>query len=133
MGMSVSHSKSIIGNSLGPVLVHASQFKYNAQGIPEIPMKLTVNGQMRCESNTNTVYWSFAKILSFLGRENISVFPGDVLGSGAVGDGCIAEFASKMIDGREVIPAKYPWLKENDEIMMKAEGIGELRNVVHFV
>lgn len=119
VGLSVSHSKSIIGNSLGPCLVPASQFKFDAQGLPDIPMKLTVNGQVRCESNYNTVYWSFSKILSFLASENIGVFPGDILGSGTVGDGCIAEFTPD-----------YPWLKNGDEIVMEAQGIGVLQNVV---
>lgn len=130
MGLSVSHSKSIIGNSFGPVLVHASQFRFDTKGLPDIAMQLKVNGDIRCESNYNTVYWSFSKILVFLGQENIGVFHGDILGSGTVGNGCIAEFAAKVLDGKEVEPAKYPWLKDGDVIEMTAEGIGTLRNVV---
>lgn len=122
MGISVAHSKSIIGNSLGPAFVPASRFCYDAKDLPDIPMRLTVNGELRCESNYNTVYWSFPKILSFLANENIAVFPGDVLGSGTIGDGCIAEFTPD-----------YPWLKEGDEIVMEAEGIGRLQNWVKIV
>ncbi len=133
MGLSVSHSKSIIGNSFGPVLVPASAFSFNAEGIPDIPLTLTVNGTVRTKSNYNTVYWSFPKILAFLGRENISVFPGDIIGSGTVGSGCIAEFAAKVVDDKEVEPAKYSWLKEGDLIEMDAEGIGTLTSQVHIV
>lgn len=31
------------------------------------------NGEVRTGANTNTAYWGFAKILAFLGRENIGV------------------------------------------------------------
>lgn len=130
MGMSVAHSKSIIGNSFGPALVPASEFLFDAEGVPDIPMELKVNGEIRCRSNYNTVYWSFPKILAFLGRENIGVFPGDILGSGTVGNGCIAEFAAKVVGGKEVEPAKYPWLKNGDEITMTAGGIGSLTSKI---
>ncbi|MDO8528207.1 MAG: fumarylacetoacetate hydrolase family protein [Deltaproteobacteria bacterium] len=128
MGLSVAHSKSIIGTSIGPKLVPASQFKFDDNGVPDIPMKLTINGAVRSESNYNTVYWSFPKILAFLGRENIGVWAGDIIGSGTVGSGCIAEFSAKVVDGKEVEPAKYPWLKDGDEIILEAEGIGALKN-----
>lgn len=131
LGLGVSHSKTIIGTSFGPKIVPASQFQFNAEGVPDIALKLTVNGQVRCESNYNTVYWSFPKILAFLGRENIGVWPGDIIGSGTVGSGCIAEFAAKIVDGQELKPAKYPWLKDGDEIILEAEGIGSLTNTIH--
>lgn len=130
LGLGVSHSKSIIGTSFGPALVHASQFRFNPEGAPDIPICLTVNGEPRAETNYQTVYWNFAKILAFLGGENISVFPGDVLGSGTIGSGSIAEFAAKVIEGQEVEPAKYPWLKNGDEVTLTAEGIGSLTNKV---
>ena len=130
MGLSVSHSKTIIGTSFGPALIPASQFRFDENGIPDIAMKLTVNGEVRSESNYNTVYWSFPKILTFLGQENISLFPGDIIGSGTVGNGCIAEFAAKVIDGKEVEPAKYPWLKNGDEITLTADKIGSLTNTI---
>lgn len=133
LGLGVSHSKSLIGTSFGPVMVHASQFRFNPEGVPDIPLRLVVNGETRSESNYQTVYWSFPKILAFLGQENISVFPGDILGSGTVGNGCIAEFGPKVIDGKEVEPAKYPWLRNGDQIALLAEGIGELSNRVVLV
>ena len=133
MGLSVSHSKSIMGNSFGPTVVPASQFKFDANGVPDIAMQLKFNGEVRCTSNYNTVYWSFSKILAFLAGENIGVFPNDILGSGTVGNGCIAEFTAKMVDGKEVEPAKYPWLKDGDVIEMTAEGIGTLKSTVRII
>lgn len=130
LGLGVSHSKSIIGTSFGPAWVHASEFSFDAEGVPNIPVRLKVNEELRCETNYNTVYWSFPKILFFLAGENIAVFPGDVIGSGTVGSGCIAEFAAKIIDGKEVEKARYPWLKEGDEVTLIAGKIGTLTNTV---
>ena len=126
LGLGVSHSKSIVGTSLGPCLVHASRFRFDAAGNPDIPVRLVVNGTTRAEANYQSVHWGFAKILAFLGRENIGVFPGDILGSGTIGNGCIAEFGPKMMDGKEVEPARLPWLRSGDEVTLSAEGIGSL-------
>jgi 2-keto-4-pentenoate hydratase/2-oxohepta-3-ene-1,7-dioic acid hydratase in catechol pathway len=70
--------------------------------------------------------------MSWLGQQNISVQPGYVIGSGTIGNGCIAEFAA-MVDpktGAITDPAKYPWLKDGDVVRFEAEGIGVLENKV---
>ena len=130
LGLGVTHSKAIGGTSFGPCLVHASQYPFDDQGNPSVPIRLTVNSTVRSETNYQTVYWGFAKILAFLGQENIGVSAGDILGSGTIGSGCIAEFGPKLVDGKEVEPAKLPWLKDGDRITLSADGIGSLTNRV---
>jgi fumarylacetoacetate (FAA) hydrolase len=49
---------------------------------------------------------------------NTRLLPGDVLGSGTVGTGCILELG----DGR--------WLQRGDVVELEVEGIGVLRNIV---
>jgi fumarylacetoacetate (FAA) hydrolase len=49
---------------------------------------------------------------------NTELRPGDVIGSGTVGSGCILEHG----DGR--------WLEPGDEVELEVEGIGVLRNRV---
>jgi fumarylacetoacetate (FAA) hydrolase len=49
---------------------------------------------------------------------NTTLRPGDVLGSGTVGTGCILEHG----DGR--------WLQRDDAVELEIEGIGVLRNTV---
>jgi fumarylacetoacetate (FAA) hydrolase len=49
---------------------------------------------------------------------NTVLRPGDVLGSGTVGTGCILEHG----DGR--------WLQRGDVVELEVEGIGVLRNTV---
>jgi fumarylacetoacetate (FAA) hydrolase len=49
---------------------------------------------------------------------NTTLRPGDILGSGTVGTGCILE----LNDGR--------WLQPGDVVELEVEGIGALRNRV---
>ncbi|HEY9789290.1 MAG TPA: fumarylacetoacetate hydrolase family protein [Candidatus Obscuribacterales bacterium] len=138
-----SNSKWIIGNSFGPKLVPVSEFKMDENGVMDIEMVLTVNGQERNRTNYNTIYhthpttqkraaWNFPRIMAWLGQQNISMHAGYIIGSGTVGSGCIGEFAAKMdaATGKELEPAVYPWLKDGDVVRMEAAGIGVLENKV---
>ncbi len=142
-GLGPSNSKFIIGKSLGPKLVKASEFKVDENGVFNAAMTLTVNGEVRSQSNYETLYhthpesgkkaaWSFPRIFTFLGNENIALQPGYLFGSGTVGNGCIAEFMAKVDPktGEEITPAKYPWLKNGDTVKMEVEGLGVLENKV---
>ena len=51
-------------------------------------------------------------------RGTRGLLPGDVLGSGTVGSGCILEHG----DGR--------WLRPGDVVELEIEGIGVLRNTI---
>ncbi|HEY9759264.1 MAG TPA: fumarylacetoacetate hydrolase family protein [Oculatellaceae cyanobacterium] len=142
-GLGPTNSKFIIGKSIGPSIVPASKFKMDAHGVLDMKLRLVFNGEERMATKYDSLYhthpgtkekraWSFPRIMSWLGQQNISVQPGYVLGSGTVGNGCIAEFAAK-VDPKtnEVIdPAKYPWLKDGDVVCFEAEGIGTLENKV---
>jgi 2-keto-4-pentenoate hydratase/2-oxohepta-3-ene-1,7-dioic acid hydratase in catechol pathway len=142
-GLGPTNSKFIIGNSFGPSLVPASKFTIDEHGVIDMKLRLVVNGEERNNSNYQSLYhvhpqtkekqaWSFPRIMTWLGEQNISVQPGYILGSGTVGNGCIAEFAAKVdAQTNETIePAKYPWLKDGDVVRLEAEGIGTLENKV---
>ncbi|HEY9712882.1 MAG TPA: fumarylacetoacetate hydrolase family protein [Chroococcales cyanobacterium] len=142
-GLGPSNSKFVIGKSFGPKLVPASSFKMDENGVFDAEMILRINGEERSRSNYNTIYhthpktgakgaWSFPRVLHFLGQHNITVKPGYVIGSGTVGNGCIAEFSAKLDPktGAELEPALYPWLKDGDLITMEVQGIGVLENRV---
>lgn len=142
-GLGPTNSKFIIGNSIGPKLVPAKDLPMDAHGVFDLEMILKVNGEERNRTNYNTLYhthpqsgakqaWSFPRLMTFLGKQSIAVEPGYILGSGTVGNGCIAEFAAKMDPdtGKELSPAKYGWLKDGDTISMEIAGIGTLENKV---
>jgi 2-keto-4-pentenoate hydratase/2-oxohepta-3-ene-1,7-dioic acid hydratase in catechol pathway len=142
-GLGPTNSKQIIGKSCGPKIVPVSALKMDEQGVFDIVMRLKVNGQVRADTNYSTIYhvhpksslkaaWSFPRILQFLGQQNIAVHPGYWIGSGTVGDGCIAEFSAKIDPqtGSVIKPPVYPWLKDGDKVELEVEGIGTLSNTV---
>lgn len=143
LGLGPAHSKSIIGKSIGPKFISGSELTLDEDGVFDLAMKIKVNGKERLSSNYNSIYyqhpetakrqaWSFPKLMHFLGQANIALQPGYVLGSGTVGSGCIAEFMAKIdpATGKEVEPARYPWLKDGDTIQFEVEKLGLLENKV---
>jgi fumarylacetoacetate (FAA) hydrolase len=142
-GLGPTNSKFIIGKSIGPAFVPVSEFKLDENGVMDMELTLTFNGQVRTRTNYNTIYhthpqtgaraaWSFPRLIAWLGRQNIAMKAGYLLGSGTVGDGCIAEFSAKTDPntGEILEPALYPWLAEGDLVTMEARGIGILENKV---
>ncbi|MCA9816576.1 MAG: fumarylacetoacetate hydrolase family protein [Cyanobacteriota/Melainabacteria group bacterium] len=142
-GLGPTNSKFIIGNSIGPKLVPVKACKMDENGVLDMKMVLTVNGEERSNTNYNTLYhthpqsgakqaWSFPRIMAWLGAQNIGLEAGYIMGSGTVGNGCIAEFAAKVDPetGKELSPAGFPWLKDGDVVAMEVEGIGKLENKV---
>ena len=100
--------------SLGPVLVSADELPADL----DLRAVARVNGEIRTESRTGGMHWSWEQLLAAAARNTPGLTPGDVIGSGTVGRGCILEHG----DGR--------WLQAGDVVEMEIEGIGVLRNRV---
>ena len=98
--------------SLGPVLVTTDEL-----GDLRLEMIGRVNGEERSRGNLGDIHWPWNELAAHAAR-NTRLLPGDVLGSGTVGTGCILEHG----DGR--------WLQPGDVVELEIEGIGVLRNVV---
>jgi fumarylacetoacetate (FAA) hydrolase len=98
--------------SMGPVLVTPDEFDGTAAR-----MTATVNGELRSLGSLADIHYSWQEILAQAAR-NTRLYPGDVIGSGTVGTGCILEHD----DGR--------WLTRGDVVELEIEGIGTLRNRV---
>ena len=98
--------------SLGPVLVSPDELP------PDLDMRAIarVNGEVRTDSSTGGMYFAWAQLLQTAARNTPGLRPGDVIGSGTVGRGCILEHG----DGR--------WLQVGDQVELEIEGIGVLRN-----
>ena len=100
--------------SLGPVLVSPDELPADL----DMRAVARVNGEMRTDSRTGGMYFSWDQLLGAAARNTPGLRPGDVIGSGTVGRGCILEHG----DGR--------WLQPGDEVELEIEGIGVLRNRV---
>jgi fumarylacetoacetate (FAA) hydrolase len=98
--------------SIGPVVVTPDEL-----GDLSLEMVARVNGEERSRGSSGTMHHSWAAIVEHAGR-NTRLRPGDILGSGTVGTGCILEHG----DGR--------WLERGDVVELEIEGIGVLRNRV---
>jgi fumarylacetoacetate (FAA) hydrolase len=98
--------------SLGPVLVTPDEFDGSSG-----EMIARVNGEERSRGNLRDLHYGWEALLAQAAR-NTRLRPGDVIGSGTVGSGCILEHG----DGR--------WLQRGDVVELEIEGIGVLRNTV---
>ena len=98
--------------SLGPVVVTPDEL-----GDLRLEMVARVNGEERSRGNLGDIHWPWDELAVHAGR-NTRLVPGDVLGSGTVGTGCILEHG----DGR--------WLQPGDVVELEIELIGVLRNVI---
>jgi len=95
--------------SLGPLLVTPDELGDT--------MVARVNGEERSRGSLSDLHHSWEAIVAQAARNTV-LRPGDVLGSGTVGTGCILEHG----DGR--------WLRPGDVVELEVEGIGVLRNTV---
>jgi 2-keto-4-pentenoate hydratase/2-oxohepta-3-ene-1,7-dioic acid hydratase in catechol pathway len=101
--------------SLGPYLVTPDEL-----GALDLAMTASVNGTPYSAGRLSDLYWSFAQLIAYASR-GTRLVPGDVIGSGTVGTGCILELS--RVHGAE----RYPWLAVGDEVRLAVEGLGAQR------
>jgi fumarylacetoacetate (FAA) hydrolase len=109
-------------SSLGPYLVTIDELAERATvrpGVFDMPMIARVNGNELSRGNMKDLYWSFGEIIA-RASEGVELLPGDVIGSGTVGTGCLLELTRRQ----------GPWLKPGDVVELEIEGIGVLRNQI---
>ena len=113
-------------NTLGPWIVTADEFesRHDEEGFLPISMSVSINGVQFGQDLLSNMGWPFAELVSYASR-NSRVAPGDVLGSGTTGSGCLAEMW-----GRNADPTNPPSLQPGDVVRMEVEGIGAIENRV---
>ncbi len=111
--------------SLGPWLVTKDELnleKTDRGQILHASMSCEVNGRRLSNGNVDSMNWTFAQILQ-RSSYGIHMQPGEVIGSGTVGTGCLLELnGSKVTDNL--------WLKAGDDVVMEIEGLGRLQNII---
>jgi 2-keto-4-pentenoate hydratase/2-oxohepta-3-ene-1,7-dioic acid hydratase in catechol pathway len=106
--------------SMGPVLVTPDELERWRDGDRlRLEMRASVNGVEYSAGNLGDLYWSFGQMMAYASR-GTRLVPGDVIGSGTVGSGCILELA--LMHGSEA----YPWLKPGDEVRLEVEQLGAI-------
>ncbi|HEY0754830.1 MAG TPA: fumarylacetoacetate hydrolase family protein [Ktedonobacteraceae bacterium] len=108
--------------SLGPWLVTLDELAARRTGSGaneryDMTMLARVDGQEISRGNFKQIYYSFPQIIAYASR-NVRLRPGDVIGSGTVGTGCLLEIGTEV----------HPWFQAGETIELEIEGIGILRN-----
>jgi fumarylacetoacetate (FAA) hydrolase len=78
-----------------------------------------VNGKERSRGNWKDLHYSFGEMIARASQDTW-LLPGDVLGSGTVGTGCLLE----------ITQGNGPWLEPGDVVELEIEQLGMLSNRV---
>jgi fumarylacetoacetate (FAA) hydrolase len=121
MGLGPAKGKDF-ASALGPVIVTHETLAdktVNRPGVYNLSMAARVNGVALSRGNFKDMHWSFGEIIA-RASDSVMLYPGDVIGSGTVGTGCLLELTK----------FQGPWLKAGDVVELEIERIGILRNTV---
>ena len=110
--------------SLGPTLVTPDELApmRKDKGY-DLVMTASVNGAVRSGANLAATRWSFAELLAHASR-GAELVPGDVIGSGTSGAGCVLELS--LTPGGD----ESSWLRPGDVVEFAVAGLGTLTNRV---
>lgn len=111
-------------NSFGPFLVTPDELApFKTDKGYALAMTASVNGHEYSSGSLANLYWTFGQLIAYASRGTF-VRPGDVIGSGTVGTGCILELS--LVHGSE----RYPWLQPGDQVTLEVEQLGAIRSRV---
>jgi fumarylacetoacetate (FAA) hydrolase len=107
--------------SLGPAIVTLDElFDYALpDGRHNLTMLARVSGEQRSHGNARDSYYTFGELIARASRD-CTLYPGDVIGSGTVGSGCLLELTG----------GQGPWLQVGDVVELEISGLGVLRNTI---
>lgn len=90
-------------------------------------MKCFVNNKQVSEGNLADMDWTFAELIERCSY-GVTLYPGDIIGSGTVGTGCFLELngTGKLNDANY----KEQWLQPDDVIEMQVDELGKLVNTI---
>ena len=107
--------------AVGPMLVTRDEVSERINGEKiSLEMRARVNGRELSKGNSSALHHSFPRMIAQASRD-ADLFPGDLIGSGTVGSGCILELGPENTGG---------WLKPGDTVELEIEKLGVLRTRV---
>ncbi len=108
--------------SLGSYIVTLDELadrRTDRPGVYDLAMIARVNGMERSRGNLRDLSWSFGQMIE-RASDGVTLQPGDVIGSGTVGTGCLLELTG----------GAGPWLQPGDVVELEIERIGVLTNTI---
>ena len=112
-------------SSIGPWLVTPDELADPRSGPgrakgPDLTMTAEVNGVETSRGRWSDAHFSFGDMV-VRASADVHLWPGDLLGSGTVGTGCLLEV-------RDATLGRY--LEPGDEVVLRIEGLGSLRTPI---
>ncbi len=123
-------------SSFGPFLVTLDELEnYKTEPLPghtgnayDLKMKCWINDNLVSEGSLASMNWTFAEIIE-RASYGVTLYPGDIIGSGTVGTGCLLEINGT---GKRKDPAYQEiWIQPNDRISMEVTALGKLENTIY--
>lgn len=106
---------------IGPWLVTPDELEQYRTGKGfDLKMTAAVNGELLSKGNWKSIHYSFAQMLE-RASQNVMLKPGDIIGSGTVGTGCILELGPENAGG---------WLKRGDVVTLEIDTLGSMENKI---
>jgi fumarylacetoacetate (FAA) hydrolase len=106
--------------SVGPAIVTLDEVASRRDGDRiELTMIARINGEEVGRDSSGAMHWSFPALIARASR-GVTLQPGDVIGSGTCGSGCLLELGSEV----------HPFLEPGDEVELEIEILGRLRTTV---
>lgn len=106
--------------SLGPWIVTKDELESFRDGENyHLEMTASVNNKLLSKGNFKDIYYTFGEMIERASL-GVTLYPGDVIGSGTVGTGCLLEL------GQEV----HRWLEPGDVVELQVTGLGILKNTI---
>src|SRR3546814_14349323 len=84
-------------NAIGPCIATPDEFA----DVHDIRMRASVNGELWAEGSNSAMLHRFEDIIAYVSRD-ATLHPGELLGSGTMGNGCGVEHDRFLDDGGEV-------------------------------
>ncbi len=88
-----------------------------------LEMTASVNGKLYSKGSLADIYWRFGELLAYASR-GTALRPGDIIGSGTVGTGCILELST--VHGTQA----YPWLQPGDTVRLEVAELGVIESTL---
>ena len=123
MPMSLGPAKGKdFASSFGPYMVTPDELESSWKNDGKLHLRMTchVNDKKISHGNANDLYHSFGKMIERASM-NTKLVPGEYIGSGTVGTGCILELRPENTGG---------WLKKGDIVRLEVEKLGVLENTI---
>lgn len=113
------HKGKDFANAFGPYIVTMDEvMDHYQEGRLTLKVDAWVNDVHTTDSLTDDAYWTIPQLVEYISQD-ADIVPGDIIGLGTVGTGCIYER-----------PDQFPYLQDGDVVTITIEKLGTLRGYV---